>query len=153
MTAARRRRFANGAGGRARHRRPAIGRSRTAAEGEARHSEAAIALRELVEKSLAEGKAQEIVAIDLVGKSTMADFMVVASGGSQRQINALTDRLRAALKKGAGAGPTIEGEETCDWVLIDAGDVIVHLFRPEVRAFYNIEKMWTVDLPPEQLAV
>ena len=93
------------------------------------------------------------MAIDLVGKSTMADFMVVASGGSQRQINALTDRLRVALKKGPGANPTIEGEETCDWVLIDAGDVIVHLFRPEVRAFYNIEKMWTVDLPPEQLAV
>ena len=93
------------------------------------------------------------MAIDLVGKSTMADFMVVASGGSQRHIGALTERLRVDLKKHLGGAPTIEGEAACDWVLIDAGDVIVHLFRPEVRAFYDLEKMWTVDLPPEQLAV
>ena len=135
--------------------RPPTGRSQTAAasRGKAEHSRAAVALRELIEKSLIDGRAQEIVAIDLIGKSTMADFMVIASGGSQRQINALTDRLRVDLKKHLGAGPAVEGEETCDWVLIDAGDVIVHLFRPEIRSFYNIEKMWTVDLPPEQLAV
>ena len=102
---------------------------------------------------MTDGKAIDIATIDLLGKSTMADYMVVASGGSQRQINALTNRLRVDLKKSRGVSPIIEGQEGCDWVLIDSGDVIVHLFRPEVRTFYNIEKMWTVDLSPEQVAV
>ena len=142
-------------GDRVLHRRRTIGRSQTAAASgdKAQHSQAAIALHELIANSLTDGKAHEIVTIDLIGKSTMADFMVIANGGSQRQINALADRLRVDLKKCLGVSPTIEGREICDWVLIDAGDVIVHLFRPEVRSFYNIEKMWTVDLPPEQLAV
>ena len=110
-------------------------------------------MRKLIERSLTEGKAEEIVTIDLLGKSSIADFMVVACGGSQRQINALTERLRADIKQVLGTTPTAEGQETCDWVLIDAGDVIVHLFRPEVREFYNIEKMWTVDIVPEQAAM
>ena len=110
-------------------------------------------MRDFIENSLIDGKAQDIATIDLLGKSTMADFMVVASGGSQRQINALTDRLRSDLKRDKKLTPTVEGQESCDWVLVDAGDVIVHLFRPEVRDFYNLEKMWTIDLPAEQLAI
>ena len=137
-----------------RFRRKAIGPTDTSATNgdKAQHSETAIALRELIEHSLTDGKAIDIATIDLLGKSTMADYMVVASAGSQRQINALTNRLRVDLKKSKGVSPTIEGQEGCDWVLIDFGDVIVHLFRPEVRTFYNIEKMWTVDLPSDQVA-
>ncbi len=117
------------------------------------HSHEAIALRDLIEQSLTDGKAQDIVTIDLLGKTTIADFMMVACGGSLRQVNALTERLRVDLKKILRRTPTVEGQETCDWVLIDAGDVVVHLFRPEVRRFYNIEKMWTVDFSAEQVAV
>ena len=85
--------------------------------------------------------------IDLTGKSSMADAMVIASGRSQRHVGALADHLTRALKEaGLGKCP-VEGLPACDWVLIDAGDVIVHLFRPEVRAFYNIEKIWSVDSP------
>ena len=74
--------------------------------------------------------------------------MVVASGRSQRHVGAVAERIRERLKAGGGPIPAIEGLPQCDWVLIDAGDVIVHLFRPEVRAFYNLEKMWAADLPP-----
>ena len=134
---------------------PIIGRLASAgpAGDPQQHSTEAIALRDLIEQSLDDGKAQDIVTIDLLGKSTMADFMMVACGGSQRQINALTERLRQDIKKILRRMPTVEGQETCDWVLIDAGDVVVHLFRPEVRRFYNIEKMWTVDFSAEQVAV
>ena len=98
-------------------------------------------------------KAEEPVVIDLSGKSSIADFMVIASGRSQRQVAAMTDHLREKLKA-AGAGRlAVEGLQRCDWVLIDAGDVIVHLFRPEVRAFYNLEKMWGLAMPePERPA-
>ena len=134
---------------------PIIGRSASAdpTGDPQQHSTEAIALRDLIEQSLSDGKAQDIATIDLLGKSTMADFMMVACGGSRRQINALTERLRQDIKKVLRRMPTVEGQETCDWVLIDAGDVVVHLFRPEVRRFYNIEKMWTVDFSAEQVAV
>jgi len=85
--------------------------------------------------------------IDLKGKSSMADALIVASGRSQRHVGALADHLLRALKT-AGLGKVpVEGLPACDWVLLDAGDVIVHLFRPEVRQFYNIEKIWSVDTP------
>ena len=74
--------------------------------------------------------------------------MIVASGRSQRHVGAVAERLRVLLKAMGGPPPAIEGLPRCDWVLIDSGDVIVHLFRPEVRAFYNLEKMWAADLPP-----
>ena len=93
--------------------------------------------------SLEDGKAEEIVTIDLAGKTTIADYMVVASGRSARQVAALTDHLERLLPKRTA----IEGKAQGDWVLIDAGDVIVHLFRPEVRAYYNLEKMWGSELP------
>lgn len=103
---------------------------------------------ELVESSLDDDKAEDIVIIDLDGKSTIADYMIVASGRSSRQVGSMADHLSERLKK-AGLGPVkIEGRVNGDWVLLDAGDVIVHLFRPEVRAFYNIEKMWDASSPP-----
>jgi nicotinate-nucleotide adenylyltransferase len=92
---------------------------------------------------LEDGKAEEIVTIDLAGKSTIADYMVVATGRSARQVTALTDHLEKALPRPL----PIEGKAQGDWVLVDAGDVIVHIFRPEIRAYYNLEKMWGADLP------
>jgi ribosome-associated protein len=104
----------------------------------------------LIEKTLDDGKAEDIVVIDLNGKSSIADYMVIATGRSQRQVVALAEHIREAIdnrpeQKGR-AGPSIEGLRQGDWVLIDAGDVIVHVFRPEVRTFYNLEKMWRDNL-------
>jgi nicotinate-nucleotide adenylyltransferase len=98
---------------------------------------------------LEDGKAEEIVTLDLAGKSTIADYMVVATGRSARQVVALTDHLEQALPRRV----PVEGKAQGDWVLIDAGDVIVHIFRPEVRAYYNLEKMWGADLPEAAAAV
>ena len=99
-------------------------------------------LHELVLNSLDDDQAQEIVSIPLEGKSSIADHMVIASGRSTRQVAAMAQKLVERLKA-AGHGPSrIEGLPAADWVLVDAGDVIVHLFRPEVRSFYNLERMW-----------
>ena len=87
-------------------------------------------------------KAEDTVTIDLTGKTTIADFMVVTSGRSNRQVGAIADRVLEDLHKAGVPDVRVEGMPHCDWVLIDAGDVIVHDFRPEVRAFYNLEKMW-----------
>jgi ribosome-associated protein len=106
----------------------------------------------LILHSLDKDKAEDIVAIDLKGKTTIADDMVVASGRSHRHVAALADHVLERLKE-AGYGPArVEGLRHCDWVLIDAGDVIVHIFRPEVRAFYRLEKLWQAALEPEALA-
>jgi len=94
---------------------------------------------------LDDDKAQDIVLIDLKGKSPMADTMIVASGRSHRHVGAIADHLLRTLKDHGLGRAKVEGLPHCDWVLIDAGDVIVHLFRPEVRMFYNIEKIWAVD--------
>ncbi len=94
---------------------------------------------------LDDDKAQDIVLIDLKGKSPMADSMIVASGRSHRHVGALADHVMRALKDAGFGKARVEGLPHCDWVLIDAGDVVVHLFRPEVRTFYNIEKIWSVD--------
>ena len=88
-------------------------------------------------------KAEDTVTIDLAGKTSIADFMVVTSGRSNRQVSAIADRLLKDLAEAGVRGVRVEGTPHCDWVLIDAGDVIVHVFRPEVRDFYNLEKMWT----------
>ena len=103
----------------------------------------------LIETLLDDGKAVDVMVIDLAGKSDMADCMVVASGGSSRQINALAERLIRGIKTAKFGSPGVEGLSQGDWVLLDAGDVIVHLFRPEIRAFYNLEKMWEVALPDD----
>ena len=94
---------------------------------------------------LDEDKAQDMVLIDLRGKSPMSDAMIVASGRSHRHVGALADHLLRTLKDHGLGRAKVEGLPHCDWVLIDAGDVIIHLFRPEVRVFYNIEKIWAVD--------
>ncbi len=96
----------------------------------------------LVQTSLDDDKAEEVAVIELAGKSTIADFMVVATGRSSRQVGAMADHVREKLKGAGVKGISIEGAARADWVLIDGGDIIVHLFRPEVRAFYNLEKMW-----------
>lgn len=92
--------------------------------------------------SLDDDKAEDIIPIDLRGRSDMADYMVICSGRSTRQVSAIAEKLVDRLKTEAGVACKVEGKETGDWVLIDAGDVIVHVFRPEVREFYQLEKMW-----------
>lgn len=99
----------------------------------------------LIEKILDDKKAEDVVTLNLVGKTSIADYMVIASGQSSRQVGAMAEALQVELKA-HGIHTAIEGVPQCDWVLIDAFDVIVHLFRPEVRAFYNLEKMWSVEL-------
>jgi ribosome-associated protein len=110
-------------------------------------------LEELILSRLDEDKAQDVVFIDLKGKSPVADGLVVASGRSQRHVGAMADHLLRALKEAGYGKARVEGLPHADWVLIDAGDVIVHLFRPEVRAFYNIEKIWSVEPPANRAAV
>ncbi|MEN3972172.1 ribosome silencing factor [Sphingomicrobium sp. XHP0235] len=106
------------------------------------HSDDSDALHALVMQLLDDEQAQEIVTIPLEGKSSIADHMVIASGRSSRQVAAIAQKLAEKVKQSEGVTPRIEGLPTADWVLIDAGDVIVHLFRPEVRTFYNLERMW-----------
>ena len=100
----------------------------------------------LILRSLDDDQAVEIVTIPLSGKTVIADYMVIASGRSARQVVALAERLREAIDIGRKR-PAVEGLPQGDWVLVDAGDVIVQLFRPEVRAYYNLEKMWGASLP------
>lgn len=107
------------------------------------------ALHQLVMASLDDDQAVETVSIPLAGKSSIADHMVIASGRSSRQVASMAAKLAEKIKAETGRSPRIEGLPTADWVLIDAGDVIVHLFRPEVRSFYNLERMWAFgDAPP-----
>jgi ribosome-associated protein len=100
---------------------------------------------DIVLKSLEDAKAEQTVAVDIAGKSSIADHMVVTSGRSNRHVGAVADQVVKSLHEAGYANPRVEGLPLCDWVLVDAGDVIVHIFRPEVREFYNIEKMWAVD--------
>ncbi|CAK0779958.1 Ribosomal silencing factor RsfS [Azospirillaceae bacterium] len=100
-------------------------------------------VRALVEQSLDDDQAESVVTIDLAGKASYADFMVIASGRSTRHVGAMAMKLCERLKESGVSGVDTEGMQQCDWVLIDAGDVIVHIFRPEVRSFYCLEKMWS----------
>jgi ribosome-associated protein len=114
------------------------------------------ALHRLILSSLDDDQAVETVSIPLAGKSSIADHMVVASGRSSRQVGSMAAKLVEKIKTLTGRSPRVEGMPTADWVLIDADDVIVHLFRPEVRSFYNLERMWSFgDAPrpvPEAIA-
>lgn len=101
---------------------------------------------------LDEAKAEEAVTIDLAGKSSIGDFMVIASGRSDRHVGAIAEQLQRKLREKGCGRVRIEGQDTCDWVLLDTGDIIVHVFRPEVREFYNLEKMWSADRPAEHVA-
>jgi ribosome-associated protein len=103
------------------------------------------ALHDLVLRSLDDDQAVEVVTIPLHGKSTIADHMVIASGRSTRQVASMAQKLTERIKQELGRSVRIEGLPVADWVLIDANDVIVHLFRPEVRSFYNLERMWAFE--------
>jgi ribosome-associated protein len=102
-------------------------------------------LLEIVNTSLDDDMAEDVVVIDLAGKTTIADHMVIASGRNARHIGAMADHLKEKIKAAGLPSPPIEGDSRSDWVLIDGGDVIVHLFRPETRTLYNLEKMWGGD--------
>ena len=103
--------------------------------------------------SLDDDKAQKVVVIDLKGKTAIADYMVIASGTSQRQVSTMAEHLRVRLKSLGIKSVSVEGISQGDWVLIDGGDVIVHLFRPEIREFYDLEKLWGNPMPrPGQVA-
>lgn len=116
--------------------------------GMVQHDDPSMALKTVL-ASLEDSKAENIVSIDIQGKSSLGDYMVVASGRSHRHVGAVADHLLKALKE-AGTHARVEGLNSADWVLIDAGDIIVHVFRPEVREFYSIEEMWQApDLEDE----
>jgi ribosome-associated protein len=106
-----------------------------------------------VEAALDEDNAEEIIVVDLAGKSSIADYMVVATGRSQRHVASMADKLMDKLKELGVADIAIEGKDQCDWVLLDAGDIIVHLFRPGVRELYNLEKMWAIGPNKSDLAL
>jgi ribosome-associated protein len=128
-------------------------RARTAAAEAMSNDSLAASLLATVQASLADSKAEGIVAVDLSGKSPIADHMVIASGRSSRHVSAVADKLLQTLKAEGAVAVKVEGLAQADWVLIDAGDVIVHIFRPEVRSFYNLEKLWSSESPVERLAV
>ncbi|NJM33688.1 MAG: ribosome silencing factor [Rhodomicrobium sp.] len=111
------------------------------------------AILETVLNSLSDAKAEDLVSIDLHGKTSIGDYMVIASGRSHRHVGAIAEQLRDKLKDQGENDLRVEGLPHCDWVLIDTGDIIVHIFRPEVRQFYNLEKMWTADRPTDPVAV
>ncbi len=115
-------------------------------------SDPVAALHGLVLSSLDDDQAVDTVSIPLAGKSTIADHMVIASGRSTRQVASMAAKLVEKIKAETGRPARVEGLPTADWVLIDAGDVIVHLFRPEVRSFYNLEKMWAFGDAPTAVA-
>ena len=104
-------------------------------------------LKETVIVALDDDKAQKIVVIDLRGKTALADYMIVASGTSQRQVVTMAEHLREKLKSLGNKSISVEGLSQGDWVLIDGGDVIIHLFRPEIREFYDLEKLWDDPIP------
>ena len=107
--------------------------------------EKAEALHHLVLRSLDDDQAQDVVTIPLQGKSNIADHMVIASGRSTRQVASMAQKLTERIKQDLGRSVRVEGLPVADWVLIDADDVIVHIFRPEVRSFYNLERMWSFE--------
>ena len=107
--------------------------------------EQAGALHDLVLRSLDDDKAVDVISIPLGGKSNIADYMVIASGRSTRQVASMAQKLTERIKRELGRNVRIEGLPVADWVLLDAEDVIVHLFRPEVRSFYNLERMWAFE--------
>jgi ribosome-associated protein len=104
----------------------------------------------IIEASLDDDQAIDVLSIDLQGKTTIADRMIIASGRSARHVSAIADHLVEKLKGAGVKGIAVEGQKQGDWVLIDAGDVLVHLFRPEVREFYKLEKLWGDAAAPQQ---
>ena len=110
-------------------------------------------IKEVIEKTLNKNKANNIIAIDLKKKSYIADYMIIASGTSSRHLQSLSENLLVELKKYGLDYCRIEGQESSEWKLVDAIDIIVHLFHPENRSFYDLEKMWSEDLPKEKALI
>ncbi|RBP16558.1 ribosome-associated protein [Roseiarcus fermentans] len=106
-------------------------------------------LSQLILACLDDAKADNVVSIDLIGKTTIADRMFIASGRSSTHVGAIADRVLRACRDAGFPTPKVEGMPLCDWVLLDARDAIVHIFRPDVRQFYNLEKIWSADRPGE----
>lgn len=112
-----------------------------------------VQLERLILSSLDDNKADQVISINVEGKSDFADRMVIASGTSGRHVSALAEHIVLALKKAGMEHVPVEGKETAEWVLVDAGNIIVHIFKPEARTYYNLEKMWSVSLPKAELAL
>jgi ribosome-associated protein len=110
---------------------------------------AADPLSQIVVEALEDAKAEDIVSIDLLGRTTLADRMIIASGRSSVHVGAIADRVVKACRDAGYPSPKVEGMPLCDWVLLDAQNAIVHIFRPDVRRFYNLEKIWSADRPGE----
>jgi ribosome-associated protein len=110
------------------------------------------ALLTQVQAWLDDAKAENVVTIDIRGKSSIGDYMVIASGRSDRHVGAIAEQVQRKIKEEGYGRARVEGQPQCDWVLIDIGDIIVHLFRPEVREFYNLEKMWSAERPSDPTA-
>ena len=110
------------------------------------------ALQNVIVSSLEDAKAEDIISIDISGKTTIADRMIIASGRSTTHVGAIADRVIRACREAGFPAPRTEGLPLCDWVLLDARDAIVHIFRPDVRHFYNLEKIWSADRPGEPKA-
>ncbi|MFN3743371.1 MAG: ribosome silencing factor [Hyphomicrobiaceae bacterium] len=100
---------------------------------------------------LDDAKAEDVAVIDLKGKTSIGDFMIIATGRSDRHVNAVAEQILQALRDEGLARVRVEGQPQCDWVLIDTGDIIIHIFQPEIRAFYNLEKMWSADRGAEPI--
>ncbi len=107
------------------------------------------ALLTLIKTSLEDDKAENIISIDLAGKTSFADYMVIADGRSQRHVGAISQHLIERLTASGTKPLGVEGQQNADWVLIDAGAIVIHIFRPEVRAFYNLDKIWSAAVPPD----
>jgi ribosome-associated protein len=110
------------------------------------------ALVDRIARWLDDAKAENVAVIDLKGKTSIGDYMVIATGRSDRHVNAVAEQLLQALKDEGHERVRVEGQPQCDWVLIDTGDIIIHVFQPEIRAFYNLEKMWSADRGAEPTA-
>lgn len=125
--------------------KPKVAKARPAKAQPAKPPKQANKTLDLILSRLDDMKAEETVTIDLRGKSSITDYMVVTTGRANRHVGAIAENVAKGLKESGLKAPHVEGLTNCDWVLIDSGDVIVHVFRPEVREFYNLEKMWTAD--------
>ncbi len=112
-----------------------------------------VEMKQNIERILDDNKAQNIITIDLKNKSYIADYMIVASGTSSRHLQALSEILVTELKKIGLNGCRIEGRESSDWKLVDAIDIIIHIFHPEKREFYDLEKMWSEEIPKEKAVI
>jgi ribosome-associated protein len=108
-------------------------------------------LSQIIVEGLEDAKAEDIVSIDLIGRTTLADRMIIASGRSSVHVGAIADRVVRACRDAGYPSPKVEGMPLCDWVLLDAQNAIVHIFRPDVRRFYNLEKIWSADRPGESV--